>query len=426
MKKLIYDRLEQTIYHDVLPNGLQLYVIPKPGFSKKYAFFATNYGSIDTSFVLDGKPMVSADGVAHYLEHKMFDMKDGNALQKMSATGASPNAFTSYQLTAYYVECTQAFAENLQTLLTFVSQPYFTQESVDKEQGIIGQEIKMYEDHPGSRLGENLFAAMYQNHPLKVNIAGTVESISKITPQMLYDCHRAFYDPSNMVLCVAADVDPEEIRQLALDILPKEPGGASARDYGPEEPAAPAQKEIVQEMEVAMPMFAVGFKCPAVSEGQERLRQELIGDLAAEILCGESSPLYQRLYEEGLIDSDFAVGYEMVKGMPNVSVSGDSEDPQRVLDAILTEARRITTEGVEDGLFQRLKRAALGRRIRGLDSFDGLCYRLAISCFDQADYFQFPEMYDQITGEDVRAFIRAHITEETAVLSVIRPKQKEE
>ena len=143
-------------------------------------------------------------------------------------------------------------------------------------------------------------------------------------------------------------------------------------------------------------------------------------------MCGESSPLYQRLYEEGLIDSDFAVGYEMVKGMPNVSVSGDSEDPQRVLDAILTEARRITTEGVEDGLFQRLKRAALGRRIRGLDSFDGLCYRLAISCFDQADYFQFPEMYDQITGEDVRAFIRAHITEETAVLSVIRPKQKEE
>ncbi len=426
MKKLTYPRLEQTLYYDRLPNGLQLYVIPTPGFSKKYAFFATNYGSIDTSFVLDGRPMHSADGVAHYLEHKMFDMKEGNALQKMSATGASPNAFTGYQLTAYYVECTQAFAENLKTLLSFVSQPYFTQESVDKEQGIIGQEIKMYEDNPGSRLGENLFGAMYQNHPLKVNIAGTLESIAEITPQMLYDCHRAFYDPSNMVLCVAADVEPEQVRRLALDILPREPGGASARDYGPEEPSAPARQEVVQEMEVAMPMFAVGFKCPPVPEGQERLRQELMGDLAAEVLCGESSPLYRRLYEQGLIDSDFSVGYELLKGMPNVSLSGDSEDPRAVLEAVLAEAGRITREGVEEGLFRRLKRASLGRRVRGLDSFDGLCYRLAISCFDRADYLQFPEIYEDITVEDVRAFIEKHITAETAVLSIIRPKQKEE
>ena len=418
MKKLTYPRLEQTLYYDRLPNGLQLYVIPKPGFSKKYAFFATNYGSIDTSFVLDGRPMHSADGVAHYLEHKMFDMKEGNALQKMSATGASPNAFTSYQLTAYYVECTQAFEENLKTLLSFVSQPYFTQESVDKEQGIIGQEIKMYEDNPGSRLGENLFEAMYQNHPLKVNIAGTLESIAEITPQMLYDCHRAFYDPSNMVLCVAADVEPEQVRRLALDILPREPGGVSARDYGPEEPSAPARQEVVQEMEVAMPMFAVGFKCPPVPEGQERLRQELMGDLAAEVLCGESSPLYRRLYEQGLIDSDFSVGYELLKGMPNVSLSGDSEDPRAVLEAVLAEAGRITREGVEEGLFRRLKRASLGRRVRGLDSFDGLCYR--------PDYLQFPEIYEDITVEDVRAFIEKHITAETAVLSIIRPKQKEE
>ncbi len=426
MKKLTYPRLEQTLYYDLLPNGLQLYVIPKPGFSRKYAFFAANYGSIDTSFVLYGRPMRSADGVAHYLEHKMFDMKDGNALQKMSATGASPNAFTGYQLTAYYVECTQAFEENLKTLLSFVSQPYFTQESVDKEQGIIGQEIKMYEDNPGSRLGENLFAAMYQNHPLKVNIAGTLESIGEITPQMLYDCHRAFYAPSNMVLCVAADVEPEQVRRMALELLPKEPGGVSARDYGPEEPSAPARREIVQEMEVAMPMFAVGFKCPAVPEGQERLRQELLGDLAAEALCGESSPLYRHLYEKGLIDSDFSVGYEILKGMPNVSLSGDSEDPRTVLEAVLAEAERIAGAGVEEGLFRRLKRASLGRRIRGLDSFDGLCYRLAVSCFDRVDYFQFPEIYDNITKEDVQAFIRAHVTEETAVLSVIRPKQKEE
>jgi predicted Zn-dependent peptidase len=425
MEKLYYDRLEQTVYRDTLPNGLKLYVLPKPGFSKQYAFFATDYGSIDTKFTLDGQKMQSAEGVAHYLEHKMFDTKDGNALQKLSATGASPNAFTSYNITAYYFQSTDGFEENLKTLLSFVSEPYFTQESVDKEQGIIGQEIKMYEDNPGSRLCENLFAAMYQNHPLRKNIAGTVESIAEITPQMLYDCHRAFYDPSNMMLCVAADVDPERVKAIALEILPKEPGGVSDRDYGDPEPLRPAQNFISQSMEVSMPMFAIGFKCPELPKGPQRLQQELLGDLAAEILCGESSSLYQRLYEQGLIDSGFTVGYEMLKGMPNLSVSGDSDHPQQVLDAILAEADRIAREGVDEALFQRLKRSTIGRRIRGLDSFDGMCYRMAISCFDGADYFTFPAFYDQLTPEDVQKFIAERITKSQAVLSVIVPKDQE-
>ena len=422
MKTLTYDRLEQTIYTDKLPNGLELRVIRRPGFAKKYAFFAADYGSIDTAFTLDGRQMRSADGVAHYLEHKMFDTAEGNAMEKLSMTGASPNAFTSYNITAYYFECTESFQENLKTLLSFVSVPYFTEESVEKEQGIIGQEIKMYEDNPSSRLGENLFRAMYQHHPLRVPIAGTVESIADISAQMLYDCHKAFYDPSNMMLCVVGDVDPEQVRAIALEVLPKEPGGVSARDYGPLEPEQPAQSYISQEMEVSMPMFAVGFKCPQVPKGPERLRQELIGDLVAEVLCGESSPLYLRLYEQGLIDSGFSVGYEMVKGMPNISASGDSDDPRAVLSAILEEGRRIAQEGVDEGLFQRLKRSSLGRRIRGLDSFDGMCYRMAMSGFDGYDYFTFPELYDSITAETVREMIAARVREDQAVLSVILPK----
>ena len=425
MKKLTYDRLEQTIYTDTLPNGLKLRVIPRPGFVKKYAFFAADYGSIDTCFTLDGRELRSADGVAHYLEHKMFDTPEGNALQLLSATGASPNAFTSYNITAYYFECTEAFRENLRTLLSFVSVPYFTDESVEKEQGIIGQEIKMYENSPSSRLGENLFQAMYRNHPLRVSIAGTVESIAGISAQMLYDCHRAFYDPSNMTLCVVGDVDPEEVRQTAMEVLPREPGGVSARNYGPQEPDKPAQQYIAQEMEVSMPMFAVGFKCPQVPQGPERLWQELVGDLAAEVLCGESSPLYQRLYEQNLIDSGFSVGFEMLKGMPNISASGDSDDPQAVLDAILEEGRRIAREGVDEALFQRLKRSSLGRRIRGLDSFDGMCYRMAVSSFDGYDYFTFPELYDRITPESVREMIDQRVTADQAVLSVILPKQQD-
>ena len=423
MERRFFPRLEMTLFADTLPNGLRIRVIPRPGFEKKYAFFATNYGSVDTAFTLDGKAVYSADGVAHYLEHKMFDTEEGNAMQAFAATGASPNAFTGYHMTAYYFSCTDRFEENLEILLHFVSEPYYTPESVEKEQGIIAQEIKMYEDNPGSRLGENMFRAMYAHHPLRVPIAGTVESIQTITADMLYACHRAFYDPSNMVLCVVGDVDPELVRKKALEILPKAPGGATARDYGPQEPELPAQSVISQTMEVSMPMFAIGFKLPPLPEGELRLSRELLGDLAAEVLCGESSPLYQKLYEAGLIDSGFSVCYESVRGMPNINVSGDSDDPQAVLDAILAEASRICKEGVDEALFQRLKRSSLGRRIRGLDSFDGMCYRMAVSDFDGYDYFRFPELYDAITAENVQEMIEQSITAERAVLSLILPKE---
>ena len=426
MNERIFENLGERAFEDTLPNGLRIKVVPKRGFARTYAFFATNYGSMDTRFQLDGKPYVSPDGVAHYLEHKMFDMPDGNALQKMSATGASPNAFTSYNLTAYHFSCTSEFEENFRTLLQFVSQGYFTQESVEKERGIIAQEINMYADNPGSRVDENLFRAMYQNHPIRVPVAGTVESIQEITAQTLIDCHRAFYDPSNMVLCVVGDVDPRMIRETALEILPKVPGGASERDYGAKEPAAPLMHTIIQEMEVSMPMFSVGFKGAEIPKGPQRLRQEIIGDLAGEILCGESSRLYQSLYESGLIDPGFGVSYSLVRELSMLCLGGDSENPQAVLDAVLEEAQRIVKEGVDEALFLRLKRSAVGRRIRGLDSFEGLCYRLALSDFDGYDYFTFPELYESITAEDVRRLIAREITPEQAVLSIILPKTREE
>ena len=426
MNERIFPGLGEKIYEDTLPNGLRIKVVPKRGFARSYAFFATDYGSMDTRFRLDGKDYVSPDGVAHYLEHKMFDMPDGNALQKMSQTGASPNAFTSYNITAYHFSCTSMFEENFRTLLQFVSQGYFTQESVEKERGIIAQEIKMYEDNPASRVDENLFCAMYQNHPIRVPVAGTVESIQDITAQTLIDCHRAFYDPSNMVLCVVGDVDPRQIHDIALEILPKVPGGASERDYGEKEPAAPNQHTITQEMEVSMPMFSVGFKGAEVPKGPQRLRQEIIGDLAGEILCGESSRLYQEMYESGLIDPGFGVSYSLVRELSMLCLGGDSENPQAVLDAVLQEAQRVVKEGVDEELFLRLKRSAVGRRIRGLDSFEGLCYRLALSDFDGYDYFTFPALYESITAEDVRQLIAREITPEQAVLSVILPKNREE
>ncbi|MBQ8975055.1 MAG: insulinase family protein, partial [Oscillospiraceae bacterium] len=203
MRLKSYENIGEQVYTDRLPNGLTVNVISKPGFSKAYAFFATHYGGADRRFKLGGKWIDTPEGVAHYLEHKMFDTKDGNALSMLSSNGASPNAFTSSDITAYHFQCTEKFYDNLRLLLSFVSIPYFTQESVDKERGIIGQEIHMTQDDPNSELYYNLMKCLYRENPIRYSVAGTVESIAEITPQVLYDCHKVFYNPSNMVLCVA-------------------------------------------------------------------------------------------------------------------------------------------------------------------------------------------------------------------------------
>ncbi len=417
-----YPHLGEICYEERLPNGLMLRVIPKSGFSRKYAFFATNYGSIHTAFMLDGQRCTSPDGVAHYLEHKTFDMPWGNAMQVFAQRGASPNAFTSYSMTAYYFDCTEAFEDNLRLLLEFVSTPYYTQESVEKERCIIEQEIRMYEDSAESRVFENLFACLYRHHPIRVPIAGTVESIQDITAQTLCDCHRAFYAPSNMMLCVVGDVEPEGILRAAMELLPGEPGGVGDRDYGPEETMTPDKARMETSMEISMPTFAVGFKCAGPKSAGSTMRQEFVGDLAAEVLMGESSELFQRLYETGLIDSDFSCGFESVPQAAMLTAAGDSRDPDAVCAAILAQAEKILAEGVDSALFDRLKKSALGRRLRDLDSFESICYRQCAYYFENCDYFTFPEVYQDISAEDVLAFLRETVREERMAISIIYPK----
>jgi len=425
MREFRFPAIGERYFAETLPCGLQVRVVPKPEFAKTYAFFASDYGSIDTDFTLDGKEMTTPDGVAHYLEHKMFDMPDGNAMQMFSRVGGSPNAFTGYTMTAYYVECTENPYENLDILLRFVSTPHFTEENVEKERGIIAQEIRMYEDSADSRLYENLFAALYDHHPVRVPIAGSVESIGKITAQTLRDCHRAFYDPSNMMLCVAGPVEPEQVLETALRVLPGKRGGVSARDYGAPESMTGHRSRIETQMEVSMPGFSLGFKCEPPERGERTLRQELLGDIASELLAGESSALYTRLYEEGLIDCDFSVGYEGLKGAAMLSVSGDSRDPDAVMDAILREAERIGREGPDRALFGRLCKSAFGRRVRELDSFENICYRMCQSCFEGAEYYDFPTLYRGITAEEAAEFIKNTVRPERAAISIVRPKNKE-
>ncbi len=421
-----YPNLGEQVFWNTLPNGLTVAVLPRPGFTKKLCYFVTDQGAIHTRFTLDGQAHTVPKGVAHYLEHKLFDMPgDRDITAEFAALGAIPNAFTSYDMTAYYFSCTENFRENLQLLLEFVSTPYFTPESVQKEQGIIGQEIGMNEDNPDTRVFELLMQAMYRHHPIRVPILGTKESIAQISDQILYTCHRAFCHPENMLLCVVGDVDPQEVCAIAAHILPTDPGPRAIPCRKWQEDMTVRQDFVSATMEVAMPMFQLGFKCEP-AEGQDAVRQEIIGDLAAEALFGESSALYMKLYEEGLIDSSFGGGFETVEDMAMLTASGDSDFPEQVRDAILAEATRLAAEGIEESALLRMKRSALGRRIRGLDSFDSTCFRICAYHLSGFDYFRFPELYQAVTVQDIQEFLHRVVNRDRCCLCVIYPTQQEE
>ena len=425
MEKHTYPQLNETMYRKKLANGLTVCVVPRPGFTKKLAYFITDFGAIHTKFTLDGREITVPDGIAHFLEHKMFDLPDRDVTAEFAALGARPNAFTSYDVTAYYFSCTENFAPALKLLLEFVSTPYFTEESVEKEQGIIGQEIGMHADNPDSRSFEMLMENMYANHPIRVPILGTKETIAKITPQDLYDCHKAFYRPGNMLLCVIGDVDPQEVSAIAQQVLPETDNTQVTRVDTWQEETNPHTAASQGKMEVAMPMFQLGFKCEPLGNGYEAVRQEAIGDLAAEALFGESSALYLKLYEEGIIDGSFGGGFETVDDMALLLASGDSDYPEKVRDAILAQAKVLLETGIEESDLLRMKRSAMGRRIRDLDSFDSVCFRICAYHFSQYDYFRFPEIYKDITVSDILTFIKRIVTPERASLCVIYPTQEE-
>ena len=422
MNPVRYPELDETLYRTVLENGLTVMVVPRKGFTKKLAYFVTDYGSIHTDFVLEGKVHKAPAGVAHYLEHKMFDLPGNRDVSaEFAAMGAMTNAFTSYDMTAYYFSTTENFDDCLRLLLEFVSTPYFTEESVEKERGIIDQEIGMNEDAPDSVIFDKLMESLYAQHPIRVPILGTGETIRQITPETLYACHRAFYTPGNMLLCVVGDVEPQQVKAIALEMLGTEKKEVGVKIRPWEETMVRRVPETTASMEVAMPMFNLAFKAEPVGTGDAAIRMEMVADLAAEALFGESSELYLRLYEEGLIDSSFGGGFETIDGCAMLMCSGDSENPNAVRDAILAQAAKIAGEGLPEQDFQRMKRSAFGRRIRGLDSFDATCFRICAYHFSGFDYFRFPEIYRSIEAVEIRGFLNRVVKEERCSLSIINP-----
>jgi len=385
----------------------------------------SDFGAIHRHFRLDGQEVHAPAGIAHFLEHKMFELPGGRDVSaELAALGAVTNAFTSHDMTAYYIGCTENFEPALGLLLEFVSTPYFPADSVQREMGIIDQEIGMNADAPESRVFEDLTQIAFQNHPIRVPILGSSESIREITPELLTICHQAFYTPENMVLCIVGDVDPREVEEIVDRVLGtqrKEPGKKRASWA---EPMTVAKSECRRTMEVAMPTFQLAFKSEALEPGEAAIREEMVGDLAAEALFGESSPLYLKLYQENIIDSAFGGGFESLDGGAMLTCGGDSEEPEAIREAILARAAEIVKDGIPEADFLRMKRSAFGRRIRDLDSFDSTCFRICAYHFDHYDYFDFPSIYTSITQDEICQFLDRVVRRERCALSVIEPKEE--
>ena len=421
MQKTEYKNIGETLYACTLPNGLRVRVLPKPGFNSFYAVFATNYGGAHRAFTLDGQHIDTPAGVAHFLEHKMFDLPGGdNALNILTANGADPNAFTSSGMTAYFFECTENFEQNLRMLLHFVSTPYFTPETVQKEQGIIAQEIRMGEDNPGVVLYYDLLRMLYKSHPIRDRVAGTVESIAEITDKTLYDCHRAFYSGANMVLCIAGDVDPERMSAIAFEELPSAHTTAPTADL-PDDGELPFEQYKRTEMPVSAPQFFIGAKLRSETDGEAALRQRLVAMLAMRLLCGYSSPFYARLYAEGLLNRDFDYEVDFTAGTATIIIGGESAEPERVRDELTAEVGRIVREGFAADAFERARRASLGARLRGLEDFDNVCLSIAEGVFDGYDALSSAAVLETVTKDECESFVREKLAAERLALAVIAP-----
>ena len=416
MDKKLYPRIGEEVIWETLDNGLPVCIVPKQGFSRKYALFATRYGGMDMRFELKGQWLDTPAGIAHYLEHKMFDTKDGNALQELAKNGAEPNAFTSNAITCYYFDSTEKFYENLEILLSFVSVPYFTDESVEKEQGIIGQEIKMYDDDPQWRMMFSLLRAMYHAHPIKDDIAGTVESIAEITPEYLYRCYNTFYNLNNMALCVCGNCTEEEVLTLCDKMLKKSEPVEVERVFE-EEPDTIVQPLVEEKLPVACPMFQFGVK-EAVT-GAHRTEKDLA---ATEIMASDSSPMFRKLLDAGLVnEASFSYEYFEGTGYGALLFGGESGNPEAVCDAIREEMARLKREGVREEDVRRSAKSLYGANVSGLNSPDVIANAVMTMHFNDRELFRYIECFSEITAEDVNARIQTLFDMDKTAASIIRP-----
>lgn len=412
------------IKHD---SGLEILIWKTEGYSIKHALFGTRYGSVNTTFKTrdDADFVTVPNGIAHYLEHKLFENEDCGVFELYAKTGAFGNAYTSFDRTCYLFSCTENFIPSLKILLDFVQKPYFTEETVRKEQGIIGQEIRMYEDDPNWRVFFNMLGGIYHENPVKIDIAGTKESIAQINADLLYRCYYTFYNLHNMVLAIAGDVDEDEIMKLCDEMLiPSE--NKELMTIVPEEPVTVASKYVEQKLEVAVPMFNIGYKSEPVSN-EDMVRCEVLSDMVLAMLADETSDFYKRLYDEGLINSAFSSETFSGDGFFVPIFGGESREPEKVAQLIAEEIERRKQAGFTKEEFETVRKAYYGSLIRSLGNPEAIAGGLIKAGLrGTGNAFSTIEAVASVTAEDAAEFLRQRFDPENCTLSVIRSEEQED
>ncbi|MFB6466707.1 EF-P 5-aminopentanol modification-associated protein YfmH [Cytobacillus sp. Hz8] len=427
MEKISFDQLQEELFHEKLENGLEVYILPKKGFNKTYATFTTKYGSVDNYFVPAEKSEFTKvpDGIAHFLEHKMFEKADGDVFQQFSRQGASANAFTSFTRTAYLFSSTSDVEKNLETLIDFVQDPYFSEKTVEKEKGIIGQEITMYDDNPDWRLYFGLIQNMYKNHPVKIDIAGTIESISHINKDLLYECYYTFYHPSNMLLFVVGPVDPEAIMDQVREDQAKKTYHEQPeikRKFA-EEIEAVAEKKQILKMNVQTSKCLVGMKAVDVDiQGEEMLKKELTVNILLDLLFGKSSDNYNQLYDSGLIDETFSYDFTQEKGFGFAMIGGDTSDPEKLADTLKMMLFAAHNGKVTEEMLERTKKKKIGGFLRAVNSPEYIANQFTRYAFNEMDLFNVVPALEKITLADVLAVAKDFIKEERFTVCQVIPK----
>ena len=400
------------------PSGLTIYVYPKEGYQSAYAIFGTNYGSVNTRFSVDGGEEITVpDGIAHYLEHKLFESEDGDAFARYAQTGADANAYTSFEKTCYLFSCTDKFEQSLEILLDFVQSPYFTAQTVAKEQGIIGQEIKMYDDSPSWRVMFNTLVGMYHKHPVRIDIAGTVETIADITAEKLYECYNSFYNLHNMVLCVAGNTTVEQVLSVA-DRMLKQAKEQTVTSCFEDEPYEVAESYVEQKFPVTIPLFTLGFK-ENVGDKPAATEQLAYMDILLYMLASPSSKLYNKLLDEGLINDTF--GYEHMEG-PHYSAimfSGESRNPKKTAEIIKDCIREFKKNGIDKDEFELAKRAVYGETVSGFNSNESIANIMVDMHFNNRELFSLVDAIAKAEIFDIAKRLDELLDPDNCTLSVV-------
>ena len=422
-------KIKEKLYIEKLENGLTVMIIPKANTKKKFITWGTNFGSIDNNFT-DPKTKEEIkipDGVAHFLEHKMFEQSNGtNSLDTLSSIGVDANAYTTNDHTTYLYECNDHFYEALDEFMDYVQNPNYTDDNVEKEKGIIAQEIKMYDDHPFWKVYMNAMECLYKNHPIKIDIAGTVDEINKIDKEVLYTCYNTFYTPSNMLMVISGDFVPEELLEEIKKRIIKSENASEIKRIYPEEPEEINLKKKTVEMDVNNSLFVIGFKDSVLGNKEELVKKHIAIEILLYILIGKSSALYQKLYEEGLVIAQPDLDYEFSKQYAHITISGQSNNPEKLAEELKKEIENLKQAGIDEKIFDRVKKKMYGSYVTEFNDVADIARMFMGDYFKGINSFDYIEMHKQVTKEFTEEILKDIFDENKMILSIVKGKEQKQ